>query len=190
MGFMNAGFGHRLVDTIFSNWLISFLYKKYIYGLGLEGGEDVLDFGSGSGAGSRHFAQILSEKGGQLTCLDTSRPWMKTAMKRLKKYSKVRFITDDIRNADIPDQSFDVISIHIMLHDIDKGDRPEIVRALAASLRNGGKLFIREPINHSHGMPADEIRILMTQNGLRETGFEISKFIFVGPVYAGRFVKE
>jgi ubiquinone/menaquinone biosynthesis C-methylase UbiE len=188
MSFANAGFGHRLADTIFSNWLANGLYKKYIYSLGLEGDENVLDFGSGSGAGSRHFARILSENGGQLTCLDTSKPWMKTAMRRLNKYSNVRFITDDIRNADIPNRSFDIISIHIMLHDIDKGERPEIVRALAASLRSGGKLFIREPVNPSHGMPADEIRLLMTGNGLRETSFEISKIIFAGPVYTGRFV--
>lgn len=190
MSFANAGIGHRLVDTIFSNRLMNSLYKKYIYGLGLEGNENVLDFGSGSGAGSRHFAEILSPKGGQLTCLDTSRPWMKIAMKRLQKYSNVRFITDDIRYADLPDQTFDIISIHIMLHDIDKGERLEIVRTLTNSLRSGGKLFIREPMNQSHGMPADEIRLLMTQNGLRETGFEISKLIFAGQFYAGRFVKE
>ena len=190
MSFMNAGFGHKLFDTIFSNWLANGHYKKYIYGLGLKGDENVLDFGSGSGAGSRHFAEILSDKGGRLTCLDISKPWMKTAIRRLKKYSNVRFITRDIRNAEIPDQTFDIISIHIMLHDIDKDERPEIVRALAASLRSGGMLFIREPVNPSHGMPADEIRLLMTQNGLRETGFEILKIIFAGKVYAGRFVKE
>lgn len=187
---MKAGLGHRIVDAIFSNWLMSGLYKKYIYGLGLEGDENVLDFGSGSGAGSRHFADILSKHGGQLTCLDISEPWMKIAMKRLKRYSNVRFIADDIRNADLPDNTFDVISIHIMLHDIPKEERPEIVKTLATCLRMGGKLYIREPINPNHGMPADEIRLLMTQNGLNETGFAISKVILAGSVYAGRFIKE
>ena len=190
MSYKDADFRHRLVDAIFSNWIVNGTYKKYIYSLGLKGDEKMLDFGSGSGAGSRHFAEILSKSGGHLTCLDISGGWMRIAKKRMRKHPHVDYVTDDIRHSNLPAGIFDVISIHIMLHDIDQKERPEIVEALTDKLKPGGRLFIREPIEEHHGMPVDEIRRLMIHNRLQENGFAMSKITFIGSVYSGKFIKS
>ena len=76
------------------------------------------------------------------------------------------------------------------LHDVDSSLRQETVNALAHLLKDTGSLFIREPTGERHGMPANEIRSLMASAGLRETGHEISKSLFVGPTYSGVFRKE
>jgi ubiquinone/menaquinone biosynthesis C-methylase UbiE len=56
-----VSFLYRLIDELGNNRVFSFIYKKYINQIGLEGNETVLDFGSGSGAGSRHLAKIAMD---------------------------------------------------------------------------------------------------------------------------------
>ena len=55
-----------------------------------------------------------------------------------------------------------------MIHDIPRAKRRDTVKELAAVLKPGGRLWIWEPTRRSHGMPADEIRELMEDAGLKE----------------------
>jgi len=159
------------------------LYGPYMKTFGLKGDERVLDFGCGGGASSRCLASFLN-KDGHLTCVDMSAFWIEKARKRLKKYPNVECRAGDIRALDTPDSSFDVISVFHVIHDIAPTERQGAVDALSRKLKAGGRLFIREPIKTSHGIPVDEIRALMSSAGLKEAEHRQTK-----SEYTGRFEK-
>ena len=151
------------------------VYKKYVNSLGLKGNEKVLDFGSGSGAAAENIAEHLLKGTGKLTCVDMSRVWMKIIKKRMRKYHNVEFKLGDITEIDIEDGSYDVVVVHLVLHDIEENMRQKIVDTLSRALKKTGELYIKEPMWKRHGMPAEEIRQLMIQSGLKEIDFVISK---------------
>ena len=155
------------------------LYNPYFKTFGLKGNERILDFGCGGGAGSRCLANLLS-KGGYLTCVDVSSYWIAKARKRLKKYSNVECKSGDIRERDMPDSSFDIISTIHVVHDISPADRQDIVKTLSQKLKAGGLFFIREPVKKSHGMPVEEIRTLLSGAGLKEIGHKVNKSDYMG----------
>ena len=155
------------------------LYNPYFKTFGLKGSERVLDFGCGGGTGSRCLANLLN-KNGHLTCVDTSRYWIAKARKRLDKYSNVECKSGDIRELDIPDSSFDVISTFHAIHDIIPAERQDIVKTLSQKLKVGGLFFIREPIKKSHGMLVEEIRILLSDAGLNEIEHKETKSEYMG----------
>jgi len=164
-------------------------YRRFVESFGLEGNEMVLDFGCGPGSTSKFIAQILEKGGGELTCLDLSKTWIERAQKHLNRFSNVEYYAEDIRKWDQKDDYFDAIAIHFMLHDIDKSKRHEVVRALAKKMKAGARLFIREPTKEKHGMSPEEIRELMSKNGLEETDSTITKSIMMGVMYTGFFSK-
>ena len=155
------------------------LYNPYYKTFGLKGDEKVLDFGCGGGAGSRCLANLLNENG-YLTCVDVSRYWITKARKRLEKYSSVECKSGDIRELDIPDSSFDVISTIHVIHDIAPADRQDIVNVLSQKLKAGGVLYIREPTKQSHGMPVDEIRTILSSASLKENEYKETKSEYLG----------
>jgi ubiquinone/menaquinone biosynthesis C-methylase UbiE len=155
------------------------MYNPYFKTFGLKGNERVLDFGCGGGAGSRCLANLLS-KDGHLTCVDLSSYWITKARKRLDRSSNVECKSGDIREMDIPDASFDVISILHVVHDIAPADRQDILKTLSQKLKEGGLFFIKEPVKKSHGMPAEEIRALLSGAGLNEVEHEETKSEYTG----------
>lgn len=155
------------------------LYNAYVRTFGLKGDEKILDFGCGGGAGSKCLLRHLNENG-YLTCVDISSFWIEQAKKRLKKYPNVACQAGDIRELDIPDSSFDVISIFHVIHDISPAERQGTINVLSRKLKDGGRLFIREPIRESHGMPVGEIQGLMAEAGLRETDNRKTKSEYMG----------
>src|SRR5271157_869526 len=99
-GFTKKDFDHPtaifILEDTFKSLVGSFLiYNPYFKTFGLKGDEAVLDFGCGGGAGSKSLAKLLY-KGGNLTCIDTSKYWITKASKRLKKYLNVRLYSGDI----------------------------------------------------------------------------------------------
>jgi ubiquinone/menaquinone biosynthesis C-methylase UbiE len=155
------------------------MYSPYFKTFGLKGDERILDFGCGGGVGSRCLAKILDEKG-HLTCIDVSNYWIKKATRRLKKYPNVSCLAGDICKLDLPDKSYDVITIVHVIHDITPESRQETANALARLLYTGGTLFIREPVKQSHGMPSAEIRGLFSSAGLKEVKFTENKSEYRG----------
>jgi len=179
MSFENPTLVHLFVEEFLNYRLRKPLYEAHVKHMKLKGNEKVLDFGCGGGASSQPFLKELT-KGGHLTCLDLSKFWLSKAKKRFKDYSNVEFKLGDIFKIDIPDSSFDVISIFDVLHDIVQDRRQDTVDTLSSKLKPGGKLFIKEPIRKRHGMPVDEIRDLMKRGGLKEVDFKIKKSTYVG----------
>jgi 2-polyprenyl-3-methyl-5-hydroxy-6-metoxy-1,4-benzoquinol methylase len=178
--FMNALLHHRLASP---------LYGNYAAGLDLQGDEHVLDFGAGSGALSRHLARRLLAGGGRVTCLDTSAAWINVARKRLSSFSNVEFHVADISAFDGDAEGYDVIIVHLVLHEIEPAKRQETVGALADKLKATGTLFIREMTGAGHGMSPDEIRQLMQHAGLTEVALTESRALLMPPMCAGVFRK-
>jgi ubiquinone/menaquinone biosynthesis C-methylase UbiE len=164
-------------------------YRRFVESFNLNGEEKVLDFGCGPGATSTFIARTLEKKDGELTCLDISKIWIKRARKNLSRFSNVEYYAEDIRKWDVKNNYFDVVIIHFMLHDIDKSERQEVVRALAKKMKANAKLFIREPTKEYHGMRPEEIQELMVESGLKETESKITKSFFMGVLYTGIFNK-
>ena len=172
----------RLEDILKSLIGGPLLFYPYFNTFGLKGNEKVLDFGCGGGAGSKCLATLLN-KGGHLTCIDLSPYWIAKAKKRLQKFANVECKHGDIGELDIPDFSFDVITIIRVLHDISPKKRQNIIMTLSRKLIKGGGFFIRERIAESHGMPVSEIQALLAEAGLKEMEHTETKSEYIGKYY-------
>ncbi len=189
MNFNNPGRTEIFMTALLHHGLASGWYSKYAASLGLNGDEHVLDFGAGSGALSRHLARRLLAGGGRVTCLDTSEVWTQVARKRLRSFPNVEFHVADISAFDGDPDGYDVIVVHLVLHEIEPAKRQEIVDALARKLKGTGTLFIREMSREGHGMSPDEVRQLTQHAGLTEVAFTTSRFPLMPPLCAGVFRK-
>lgn len=163
-------------------------YRAYVGRMGLTGGESVLDVGSGSGAISRYIAKELQGGGGRLTCLDISPGWLEVARKRLSGFRNVEFLQADIAETALPENTYDAIVIHFVLHDVPTAWQARAVASLARALKPGGRIFVREPINPRHGMEPGRIEELMVRAGLVWLNGDIEKVI-TEAAYAAVFQK-
>jgi ubiquinone/menaquinone biosynthesis C-methylase UbiE len=146
---------------------------------GFRGDEQVLDFGCGGGVGTRSIAASLAG-GGAVTGVDPSSYFTEKARRRLEGFANARILQGEIGELDLPRRSFDLITIIHVLHDIVKDKRRAAIGALEALLKPKGRLWIYEPTRASHGMPAEEIRGLMAEAGLREVSGEEQKSSYRG----------
>ena len=151
-----------------------FMYRKFVEEIGLEGGEDVLDFGAGWGDNTFYIARKLF-KGGRVTALDVSEQWQKVARRRLKGFKNVDFVRSDVRSSPLKDGSFDVIVVSYVLHDIPVKERKGILDDLVRKLKPDGFIQLREPTRKQHGMPINEIRNLMNQAGMMESSSTVGR---------------
>ena len=146
---------------------------------GFRGDEQVLDFGCGGGVSTRSIAAALTG-GGSVTGVDISSYFSERARKRVARYPSARILHGEITEVDLKPQSFDLISIIHVIHDIPRAKRSATVQALATLLKSSGRLWIWEPTRRSHGMPAEEIRSLMEKAGLGEVSAEVEANAFKG----------
>lgn len=165
-------------------------YREFVDALDLKGTEHVLDFGSGWGVNARFIAKALSKGDGRVTCLDVSRTWLQVAKRTLRDMPNADFMLGDISEQKIPDDTFDVIVVHFVLHDVDKAVRERTVRELARVMRKNGKLVLKDPLEMGQGNSVEEIHEVMNKAGLKETESHMSKAWFFGEIYNGVFVKN
>ncbi|BAK97541.1 putative methyltransferase [Oscillibacter valericigenes Sjm18-20] len=176
----SPSFLYKVIDSLGNNHLFGFIYTNYIKTLGLSGNENILDFGSGSGAGSKHLAKLIQNKNGSLTCLDTSIYWTSVAKRRLHHYKNITFYTDLITELHLFDNSFDIIYIHYTLHDVPQAQRTGIIEEFHRIIKPSGRLCIKEPQRANDGMPVEEIEELMSEAGFIKTDSLRDKGTFSG----------
>ena len=176
----SPSFLYKVIDSLGNNHLFGFIYTRYIKSLGLSGNESILDFGSGSGAGSKHLAKMIQGKKGTLTCLDTSIYWTSVAKRRLRHYKNISFYTDPITKLHLPDDSFDIIYIHYTIHDVPQAQRASIISEFHRIIKASGRLCIKEPQRANDGMPVEEIEELMSKNGFIKIDSSSQKANFSG----------
>jgi ubiquinone/menaquinone biosynthesis C-methylase UbiE len=179
MSFERPSAIERFVENLYCYRLARPRYKKYVDRMRIKGDETILDFGCGGGASSKPLFDKLSDKG-MLICLDTSLRWLNKAKKRFGQRENVVFINKDIAEADIANESIDLISMTYVLHDISKKRQAEIVRLLSEKLRKNGMIAIREPTKPHHGIHPSEIHKLMKENNLKNVQKENEKSTFFG----------
>jgi len=186
--FANPPYAFVLVDGVLAPRLLGSIYRGYAATVELQGTEDVLEFGCGSGGISERLAPRLAD--GSLTCVDISPPMMEIATRRLRRYSNVRCRVGRIEDLAFPDGAFDVVVIHNALHDIPAADRAATVAELVRLLRVDGRLHLREPTKLSHGMPAAAYRELLTGAVLSEVRSHEGRVFAVGPVFDAVYAKR
>ena len=192
MDFEKPDRGHLLSDALLNSRLLIAIwpfYRRYVESLNLNGDERVLEFGSGTGAASRHLADILRKGNGHLTCVDTSEAMADIAKKRLRKYSNVEIKVGDIRTLDVKDCSHDAVFIHFTLHDVEESIRLDTVKVLARKLNTDGKLFIREPTERFKAMSVEAMREVLSAGGFKEHSYSLTKAPLFGPMYEAVYVK-
>jgi SAM-dependent methyltransferase len=180
-------FGRAFEDWI-RTWLARGAYRRSFRALRLEGDERVLELGVGGGQAARVLLSKL-DKGGTYTGFDVDEWWVDRAKKNLARFPNATVLHGDVRKLPLEDGSFDLVVVHITLHDIPKDDWEPIVEALAGKLRSGGRLFIREPTKEGHGMPEVEIWRLAEGAGLHDRQRYEGHSFFMGPMIEGHFEK-
>ena len=173
------------IDGFLVRYLAYFNYKRYTKRLNLNAGEEILEVGSGGGNLSRFLVKELKE--GSLTCLDSSRYSLHLARKRLKNFTKIYFLLEDIIETNLK-QKYDKILFCYVLHDITKEERGKVISKCRNFLKSNGNICIREPIRTEHGMPTEEIEDLMTRaNLIKIFSKEGYSFPLKGKIYEGIF---
>lgn len=141
------------------------LYGRSVYGafadrLSLKGSEQVLDFGCGMGTVAHYAAKKLT--GGHLTCLDISNRWLSACRNTLRRFSNVTFL--EAEAPDLSPEHFDLVYCHFVLHELSAEALTRVIPALVKSLKPGGVLVFREPLNEAEKLTV--IKHLITQSGL------------------------
>jgi len=170
VNFNRIGPWEKWLEAVFWNFLRSPYNRRFAQELGLRRNQRVLEFGSGSGAVSRHLAPLLS-RGGQLVCVDTSRGLMEIARRRLASFSNVELLEGVLRRKRIKSRTFDAIVVHFVLHDIPAPERKPLAREWARLLKPRGLLFLREPTRQGHGMAPGEIRSVLSNRFEEKSSF-------------------
>jgi SAM-dependent methyltransferase len=103
-------------------------------------GKRVLDYGCGSGG----FATLLAKSGAEVTAFDISPTSVEVTRRRAEANGvEVEAVEAAAENLPFPDESFDVVFGHAVIHHLDVDQaRPELQRVL----RRGGKAVFSEPL--------------------------------------------
>lgn len=160
------------------------VYKAFSDRLPLDGGERVLDFGCGMGTVAYYAVQKLPH--GHLTCLDISGRWLSACRKTLHRYRNVAFVQ---AGSPVPAcGGFDVVYCHFVLHDISESELQTVLPALAKSLKSGGALVFREPLNEIAKQSV--IKRLTGQSGLSLKDSRITDIPLMGNALENLYIKQ
>ena len=107
--------------------------------------QNLLDIGCGAG----NFCLKALTKIPNLNCtlIDLSLPMLKRAQERVDKATggKVEIMQTDIREADLPEEQYDIILAGAVLHHLrDEQDWEFVFRKLFKSLKRGGSMWISD----------------------------------------------
>ncbi|HHY82730.1 MAG TPA: class I SAM-dependent methyltransferase [Clostridiales bacterium] len=160
------------------------VYKAFADRLPLEGGEHVLDFGCGMGTVAYYTAKKLPC--GHLTCLDISLRWLNVCRKTLRRYSNINYLLWE--SPVLEKECFDVVYCHFALHDIPDRDLEVVIPVLAESLRPGGVLAFREPLNETGKLSL--VKRLVEQSKLFLKDSRITDIPLMGNVLESLYIKQ
>jgi len=142
-------------------------YKNLLKALELNGSESFLDFGSGTGVLAKKIIKELSN-GGTLTCLDLSDAFLKKVRKKLRNHKNVDYVLGDIREMNIPSNTFDRIIITWVIHHLPDESRPDLLQSIVNTLKPDGKVYVIEFLALPHGIPEIALFKLFNGTGLSE----------------------
>ena len=160
------------------------VYQAFADRLPLDGRERVLDFGCGMGTVAYYVAKRLPQ--GHLTCLDISERWLNACRKTLRSYGNITFLQCEAPQ--LANESFDAAYCHFVLHDIPENELERVIPALARSLKPGGVLVFREPLNEVEKLSV--IKRLVEQNRLFHKDSRITDIPIMGNALESVYIKH
>lgn len=104
-------------------------------------GRRVLDVATGTGSQARAFARA----GGHVVGIDLSPRMLATARRKNRRFD-AQFVEGDATELPMADETFDVASISLALHEMPPPVRARAVHELARVTRRGGAVVIVEPV--------------------------------------------
>lgn len=162
-------------------------YKKLIKSFNLKGDERIMDYGSGPGGPASFIAKKLNKGKGWLTCVDISQKWINCVKKVLSRYNNVDYKLGHIYQLDIPNDSYDLILIHFVLHEIPTESRKKVVASLVEKLKDGGLVIMREPMADSK--TEENMMKLFEKEGLKKVSQRDVKVPLSGRTVEVKFKK-
>ncbi|MFL6246060.1 MAG: class I SAM-dependent methyltransferase [Thermoanaerobaculia bacterium] len=99
----------------------------------------VLDAGCGSG----NWTEVFAARFARVIGIDQSNAMVEAARRRLAPLRNVSIITGDVLR-DLPNESFDLIFVGGVCMYLNDGDVETLLQSLAARLRAGGTIILRE----------------------------------------------
>ncbi len=143
--------------------------------LNLNGGERVLELGSGPGVLSTHLAKVLSR--GEVTGLDLSDRMVELASEKVRDtgLTNVKFVQGDALGLQFSDGAFDAVVSSYLVHWVPDVDRyfSEIHRVLKV----GGKLGIIAPSPDMYGELREAYRTIILRHPVYYEGSQVSEMI-------------
>jgi SAM-dependent methyltransferase len=186
-------FALRLDATV--AWLVGGrYYARFARDLALDGDEDVLDVGSGTGVCARAVARRLDR--GTLTCQEIEPDLVGACARTLRRHPRVTILLGELPQLDLEPGRFDVVTIHFVLHDVAPARRGPLLQAVARTLAGDGRVVVREPtVGYRRaapgpGLPATELRRLASVAGLRERHGRDLDVRPTGPIREATLVHE
>lgn len=174
--------------TFLGRTVIKSFYKKYVDTLDLSTSEKILEFGCGAGCITNYLVKNMNSSAA-LSCLDIDKHAIKFLKNKFGYIGNVNFYDEDIMKIDFKKGSFDTIIIHYMFHDIDSKERLSILDKFNSILSEKGKIYIREPIKISHGIPSKEISRLFNKSGFVEKNSHMEKGFIGGEMFSALYEK-
>jgi len=160
------------------------VYKAFADCIPLKGDEEVLDFGCGLGTVAYYVAKRLTN--GRLSCLDISRRWLDVCRKTLKDYDNITYLQAEAPK--LPENSFDTVYCHFVLHDIPKADLETLFPALIKSIKPDGVFVFCEPLKEAEKLKI--IKRMAEHSGLRLKNSRITDVPLMGNSLISIYVKE
>jgi ubiquinone/menaquinone biosynthesis C-methylase UbiE len=164
-GFCRSAPWQRFADRVVVPWALR--------GVELHG--EVLEIGAGSGAMAAAVARRAP--GASFTVTDLDPAMLRAAERRLARFGHVRVRQADVTALPFPDDSFDLVSSHLMLHHVVRWQ--EALAEAARVLRPGGR-FVGYDLTRSvlartiHVADRSPYHLLSVEDldaGLDEAGF-------------------
>jgi len=135
----------RISLACINNWFRRFYERLYerLQDIGVEEGMTFLDVGCGLGFYS-FPASLLVGKNGSVYALDVSPGYLEWVRKGARKTNRMNIetIRADATNTGLPDDSVDMVFLHLVLHDIQ--DRKLAMGEFHRILKSSGRLVIDE----------------------------------------------
>jgi len=131
-----------------------------------------------------YVAKRLSH--GKLTCLDISERWLNACRKTLRSYDNI--VYRQCESPVLANESFDLVYCHFVLHDISDSELEKVIPALAKSLKPGGVLAFREPLNETGKISV--IKNLLGQSRLSLKDSRITDIPLMGNALESVYIKQ
>jgi ubiquinone/menaquinone biosynthesis C-methylase UbiE len=141
--------------------------QRFIRLLGIEPDWSVVDFGCGPGFYTIPFAKVAQ----RVVAVDVQPEMLKKAATYAKKAGvKVEFVESDGTRIPLPNDSFDLVFLHLVYHEIP--DKKTALSEFWRLLKSGGKVAIREKTeNTTFPIGPPVIPVELIQSGLENAGF-------------------